>query len=128
MLNISFNPRFIIQDNLVVYFDMISGGDKLVIFGDYKNEQIMRNFLTIAPIIILALFCLSLLGHKMIGIETLHPIQMIYLVHSLDSNFSLPFALFKYLTYVTLNFGYLTNQNKNIYLSSRNQQYSQLNK
>jgi len=95
---------------------MTSRGDKLIVVNNYDKMALLINFVTILSFVVLFLFVVGSLSHKMIGVEILHSFQLIFLLQALSNNFTPVFGLLKYLSIVSCNFLFL-NINTNIYNS-----------
>ena len=67
-ITLTFDYTFIIQKPLLVQFNMISDGDKLIIVNDYGKITLLINFMTILSFVVLFLFVAGSLSHKMIGV------------------------------------------------------------
>jgi len=51
---------------------MNSNGDKMIIVKDYGRLINLINFIIVLSLVVLFLFVVGSLSHKMIGVETLH--------------------------------------------------------
>lgn len=94
---------------------MVSRGAKLIIYRKYPEIMKIRLYLEIISFIILAIFFASNFTHKMIGLETMHSFQVIYFICILEKNRTEPYILFRFLTYVNLNFSFYNNNANNYY-------------
>jgi hypothetical protein len=64
-------------------------------------------------ILVLILFVLSSLTHKMIGVETLNAFQFIYFISLLEEKTTEFYFSFRYLTYTNLNILFSRNFSNN---------------
>jgi hypothetical protein len=63
----------------------------------------------------------------MIGVETLHSFQTIFLIEALSSNSTPVFGMLRNLSIVAGNFLFLNNAKTNIYISKYAVQYNSMN-
>jgi hypothetical protein len=107
---------------------MVSNGDKLIIVNNYDKCALLINLMTVLSFVVLFLFFVGSLTHKMIGVEILHAFQAIFLFQALSTNFTPVFGLLRYFSLVTGNFLFLSNVQTNIYSSKSEIHYNPKNK
>ena len=96
--------NYFLQTNASISFDMIStSGAKLIITGDIEMIMLCKMLLTGVSVLAIAVFAVSTFVHKMIGVELVFPLQVVYLVHMVNSNYSQSFGLLKYLGFASWN-------------------------
>ena len=103
---------------------MTSRGDKLIVVNNYDKMALLINFVTILSFVVLFLFVVGSLSHKMIGVEIIHSFQLIFLLQALSNNFTPVFGLLRNLSIVSGNFLFLLNIKTNIYNSRYAIQYN----
>jgi hypothetical protein len=106
---------------------MVSHGDKLIIVNNYGKCAILINVMIVLSFVVLFLFVVGSLSHKMIGIEILHAFQAIFLFQALGNNFTPIFGLLRYFSLVAGNFLFLSNAQTNIYTSKSDIHYNPTN-
>jgi hypothetical protein len=111
---------------------MTSNGDKLIVVRNYSTMVTLVNIMTIISFFALFLFAAGSLTHKMIGVETLHTFQIIFLLQMLNKNSTPVFGLMRSLSIVIGNFLFLINAQTDIYqaksdikLNAKNQNFSE---
>lgn len=82
---------------------MISNGAKLILTGDIGLIKLCKMLLTGVSVLAIVVFAASTFVHKMIGVELVFPLQIVYLVHLVNSNYSQPFGLLKYIGFASWN-------------------------
>ena len=81
---------------------MVSGGKKLII-EDVGMLALCKIVLNGISLLLIIVFLLSMFVHKMIGVELLYPIQVIYLVHLTNSNYTTLYSLLKFISLSSWN-------------------------
>lgn len=82
---------------------MISGGKKLII-EDVGMLALCKIVLNGISLVLIMVFFVSMFVHKMIGVELLYPIQIIYLVHLTNSDYTTLYSLLKFISLASWNF------------------------
>lgn len=83
---------------------MISNGMKLIITKDHTKMLMCKESIEIISLVIIILFVLSSLTHKMIGVEMIHSYQVIYLVHLLNGDYTQLYSLLRFFSYSAFDF------------------------
>ena len=78
-------------------------GAKLILSDDVGILALCKMILSGISVLALVVFAASTFVHKMIGIELVFPLQIIYFVHMVNSNYSQSFSLLKYLGFSSWN-------------------------
>lgn len=65
--------------------------------------MLCKTLLTGVSVFAIAVFAASTFVHKMIGVELIFPLQIVYLVHLVNSNYSQSFSLLKYFGFASWN-------------------------
>ena len=60
---------------------MVSNGSKLIVNPDIDLLAMCKSILKGLSILAIVVFFVSILVHKMIGVELIHPLQVIYIIH-----------------------------------------------
>lgn len=102
-LTIILDQKHFLQENVSLVFSMTSNGAKLIVFGDLAFLALCKTLLSGLSVVFLIVFISSLFVHKMIGVELLYPVQAIYVLHLIDSNYTQIFGLLKYLALTSWN-------------------------
>lgn len=89
-MTLAFDSSIIRSPNITVSFDAVSKTLPLVIVKYQEELKTIRTIFTILSYISVGFFLLSL-GHKMIGVEVLTNIQLIYLSNAFCRNFYFSF-------------------------------------
>lgn len=76
---------------------------------------------------VLAVFCLSIFINKMIGVELVQNMQLIYYVHLIHSKYSSFFSVFGFLSNSSFNFLFKYNFGSDIYSKFQNIEFNQEN-
>ena len=76
---------------------------------------------------VLVLFVVSGFVHKMIGLELLQNIQIIYFVHIINNKYTSPFSVFMFLANLGYNFKFTQNFNANISSIKSNIDFNEMN-
>lgn len=63
---------------------MISDDSKLIFIKDLKKIQLFGDILSAISILLVFAFIVSSLVNKMMGLETILPVQIVYLVHLIN--------------------------------------------
>lgn len=82
---------------------MVSSGEKLILTGDIEMIVFCKTLLTGVSVLVLFVFAASTFVHKMIGVELVFPLQIVYLVHLVNTNYSQSFGLLKYFGFSSWN-------------------------
>ena len=82
---------------------MVSSGAKLLLSDDIGILAKFKVVLIGISVIAFAVFAASTFVHKMIGVELIFPLQIVYFVHMVNSNYSQSFGLLKYLGFASWN-------------------------
>ena len=107
----NFDSNYFVQTNTSLSFDMVStSGAKLILSDDIGVLALCKLLITGVTLFALAVFAASTFVHKMIGVELIFPLQIVYLVHLVNSNYSQSFGLLKYFGFASWN---LQNVSKN---------------
>ena len=93
---------------------MISDDVKLIIITDKEKMLLYIKLEEIIAIITLCIFALGSLSHKMIGLETLVPIQIIYLTHLLNNNVTPIYSMLSFFADSAFNILHSSNHLSNI--------------
>lgn len=101
-VTLRFDSTYFLQPSTSLIFSMISGGKKLVI-EDVGMLALCKTVLTGLSFLLILVYLVSMFVHKMIGVELLYPIQVIYLVHLANSNYTTLYSLLKYLSLSSWN-------------------------
>jgi len=100
-----------------ITFNMTSRADKLLVVNNSEIMNLLVKILTIISFAALIVFMIGSISHKMIGVETLHSFQLIFLLQALTNNYTPTFGLLKCLSMVLGNFLFISNDKINIYNS-----------
>lgn len=65
--------------------------------------MLCKMLLTGVSVLAILVFAVSTFVHKMIGVELVFPLQMVYFVHMVNNNYSQSFGLLKYLGFASWN-------------------------
>lgn len=93
---------------------MNSDGQKLLIVASEGLIQRLSFLYGGITLIAWGVFVLSLLTHKMIGVELLHSFQVIYFTHLINNDYTPPFSILAQLANSGLNALFSSNQSSNI--------------
>lgn len=80
-----------------------TSGAKLILTSDVSTLALCKMLLTGVSVLVIVVFAVSTFVHKMIGVELIFPLQIIYLVHMVNSNYSQSFGLLKYFGFASWN-------------------------
>jgi len=89
---------------------MVAKGAKLFYMNSYSNAKTMEYVFLGLNCLVFIMFVLGSISHKMIGVETIHTFQLIFFIHSMSTDYTYSFSMFKYLTYLNANFMYFFNK------------------
>jgi len=106
---------------------MTSRADKLLVVNNSGSMNLLVKILTIISFAALIIFMIGSISHKMIGVETLHSFQLIFLLQALTNNYTPTFGLLKCLSIVSGNFLFISNDKINIYNSKYGTLFNQDN-
>lgn len=128
----TFDSNYFVQTSANLSFDMASmSGAKLILSDDISTLALCKMLLTGVSCFTLAVFAASTFVHKMIGIELIFPLQIVYLVHLVNNNYSQSFSLLKYLGFaswnlegVSKNMVNIDSFQNNLVFSSSSQQFT----
>ena len=67
----------------------------------------------------MVVFGLGLLAHKMLAVELLTTMQLVYLLHFHTHHYSRPLSTLSYLSLTFANFAHLNNRHSNFQLAHR---------
>ena len=113
-LTILLDQKHFLQDNVSLAFSMTSNGAKLVVFGDLAFLALCKALFSLLSIVFLAAFVGSVFVHKMIGVELLYPVQLVYVLHLIDSDYTQIFGLLKFLAPTSWNMFSFSKASSNI--------------
>ena len=97
-----------------------TSGVKLVLSDDIATLVFCKKLLTGVSMFALAVFAVSTFVHKMIGVELIFPLQIVYFVHMVNSNYSQSFGLLKYLGFASWNLQSISESTANIDSTQQN--------
>lgn len=121
----SLDRNYFLQANISLSFSMESTkGAKLILTDDLEILEKCKLLLTIVSVIALAVFAVSTFVHKMIGVELIFPLQIVYLVHMVNRNYSQSFSLLKYLGFASWNLQGISKSTVNIDSAQQNLVFS----
>lgn len=83
---------------------MISNGMKLIITKDQAKILMCKQSIEIVSLVIVILFVISSLTHKMIGVEMIHSYQVIYLVHLLNGDYTQIYSVLRFFSFSAFDF------------------------
>lgn len=106
---------------------MISDGMELIIVHSrQKYEALLYTFHTIS-LVVICIFGISLLIHKMIGLEILRPSQTIYLLFTISNNRTPLFSVISFLANASYNYLHFTDHSWNIETPMKSIYFNQQN-
>lgn len=91
-----------------------TSGAKLILSDDVGILALCKMLLTGISMVALAVFAASTFVHKMIGVELIFPLQIVYLVHLVNINYSQSFSLLKYIGLSSWNLQSVSKSTANI--------------
>lgn len=101
---LALDRNYFLQANASISFSMEStSGAKLILTSDVSTLALCKMLLTGVSVLVIVVFALSTLLHKMIGVELIFPLQIVYLVHMINTNYSQSFGLLKYFGFASWN-------------------------
>lgn len=101
---LTLDRNYFLQANAIISFSMEStSGAKLILTSDVSTLALCKMLLTGVSVLVIVVFAASTFLHKMIGIELIFPLQIVYLVHMINSNYSQSFGLLKYFGFTSWN-------------------------
>lgn len=101
---LALDRNYFLQANTSVSFSMEStSGAKLILASDVSTLALCKMLLTGVSVFAMIVFAASTFVHKMIGVELVFPLQIVYLTHMVNINYSQSFGLLKYLGFVSWN-------------------------
>lgn len=116
MVNFTFNKKYVDYDPIIFSF-AIKGSKNKLEFIESTSQTKTATF----KMIMLGFACVSLLLllvgsflHKMIGIEFLHSLQLIYYLHFTFKNYSIAISALQSLSLTTFNNLYWQIENQNL--------------
>lgn len=111
----TFDSNYFVQMNASLSFDMMStSGAKLILSDDIGVLALCKMLIIGVTLFALAVFAASTFVHKMIGVELIFPLQVIYFVHLVNNNYTQSFGLLKYLGFASWNLQYGSKITANI--------------
>lgn len=112
---LSLDSNYFVQTSVSLSFDMVStSGAKLILSDDVGILALCKMLLTGISMVALAVFAASTFVHKMIGVELIFPLQIVYLVHLVNINYSQSFSLLKYIGLSSWNLQSVSKSTANI--------------
>ena len=97
-----------------------TSGAKLILATDISTLALCKMLLTGVSVLVLVDFSASTFVHKMIGVELVFPLQIVYFVHMVNSNYSQSFGLLKYLGFASWNLQSISESTANIDSTQQN--------
>lgn len=93
---------------------MTSNGSKLLVSDKVGLLQLVKKIIAGKSIAAFVTFVLSWFMHKMIGIELVFPLQIVYFAHLINRNYSPEYGLLRYLGFTSWNLFSVTDGTTNI--------------
>ena len=102
-IEFTLNPGYFQQMKANLEFNISTNGT-MTFLRNAEQMQLFSKILRYLSLGVVAIFCLSIVFHQMIGVETIVPFQIIYLSHLVESNYTPVFGIFGYLANSAFNF------------------------
>lgn len=106
--------EYFVQQNTTISFNMTSNGSKLLVSDKVDLLLLVKKMIAGKSIAAFPTFVLSWFVHKMIGIELVFPLQIVYFTHLINRHYSPEYGLLRYLGFTSWNLFSVTDGTTNI--------------